>query len=127
MTRWTVVLAAFLLVLGTHPHLGAQEATAEIEVVVWGQIKHLVHDCPIDARGRIEAYAPDLVTCRLRALDADSLWTPAVFSVELEGPPGRVEASVADSTLTMSLVSRSGLPGVRVLFRATPVPFPDGG
>jgi hypothetical protein len=122
MMRWLMVL----VLLALAAPLQAQEATAEIEVVVWGQVRFLVHDCPLDANGRIESYAPGQVTCRLRALDADSLWTPAVFAAEVLGPTGRVEVAVADSTLTMTLLTRTGLPGVRVVLTAGPKPLGGG-
>lgn len=120
--RWLVVLA--LALLAFVPDVGAQEATAEIEVVVWGLPAFLQHDCPIDDRGRIQTYAPQQITCRLQALDADSLWTPATFAAEVLGPGGRVEATVADSTLTLNLLLRTGLPGVRVVLTAAPVEWP---
>ena len=117
MKHWTLmVLALFALAAP----LQAQEVTAEIEVVVWGKVTYLTHTCPLDASGRVESYAPGQFVCTLRALDADSLWTPAVFSAEILGPQGRVTATVADSTLTVNLLSRTGLPGIRVVLTASP-------
>jgi hypothetical protein len=124
--KWLVMVAALLLAFA--PQAGAQEVvTEEIEVVVWGLPAFLQHDCPIDDRGRIQTYAPLVVTCKLRALDADLLWTPATFAVEVLGPTGRVEATVADSTLTMNLLASTGLPGVRIVLTAAPVVWPRAG
>jgi hypothetical protein len=124
-----LVMAALAL-LAFAPGAGAQEVqSAEIEVIVWGYPVSIAHDCPLDDRGRIQSYAPLVVTCVLRALDAEGLWTPATFVAEILGPEGRVEATVADSTLTLSLLARTGLPGVRVVLTPAPVvwPRPDGG
>ena len=126
--KWLVMVALALLAFA--PGAGAQEVqSAEIEVIVWGYPVALAHDCPLDDRGRIQSYAPLVVTCTLRALDAEGLWTPATFAAEVLGPTGRVAATVADSTLTLTLISRTGLPGVRIVLTPAPIvwPRPEGG
>ena len=59
--KWLVMVALALLAFA--PGAGAQEVvTEEIEVIVWGLPAFLEHDCPIDDRGRIQTYAPLVVT-----------------------------------------------------------------
>lgn len=116
--------SALLALLLATPVIG-QQPTVEFDVVAWGAIKYVSHDCPIDERDRIERYAPDVVTCTLRALDVDSAWTPANFTAT-STDPSRVAVSVTDSTLTINILRRAGLPGVRVTIEARPILFLAG-
>ena len=127
--RWLLLLITFLFIFIPRASQAQEQevVSAEIEVIIWGLPAYFQHNCPIDDRGRIQTYAPQQVTCTMRALDAEGHWTPAVFSVEILGPSGRVEATVADSTLNLNLISRTGIPGVRVIFEARPFVWPRGG
>ena len=101
------------------------QAVVEFDVVAWGAIVAVSHDCPIDERDRIERYAPAEVSCTLRALDADSLWTPASFTAT-SSDSSRVAVTVQDSTLIIQIVRRAGVPGVRVRIEAHPILFLAG-
>ena len=114
-------LVMFLMSGATTPGVEAQ-AVVEFDVVAWGAIVAVAHNCPLDERGRIERYVPAEVSCTLRALDADSMWTRATFSAT-SSDSSRVMVTVQDSTLTITIVRRAGLPGVRIHIEAHPLLF----
>jgi len=100
----------------------AQEPpTIQFQVVGYGPIAGLEHDCPLDAQGKLTRYVPAEITCTLRALDAEGLWTPANFEITLSGPADRIGVEVVDSILTIRIIRTTGLPGVSVKIEAFPV------
>ena len=125
MLNWLRSFFALAIILMSGAAGLEAQAVVEFDVVAWGAIVAVAHNCPLDERGRIERYAPTEVSCTLRALDADSLWTPASFTAT-SSDSSRVEVTVQDSTLTITIMRRAGLPGVRVSIEAHPLLFLAG-
>jgi hypothetical protein len=126
-SKWSIVVV-FLCLLSARDLIwtsGAAEAqetqTIEFQVVGYGPIAGLEHNCPLDESGRLTRYVPATIVCSLRALDAEGLWTPANFSVTLSGPADRIGVEVADTLLTIRILRTTGIGGVRVTIEATPV------
>jgi len=122
---WRIIFAALAVMLAPIWTSGTVEAqnppTVQFIVVGYGPIATLEHDCPLDAQGKLTRYVPAEITCTLRALDAEGLWTPANFEVTLSGPPDRVTVEVVDSVLTIRIIRTTGLPGISVKIEAFPV------
>jgi len=123
-------LASLVLLVGLPSIAASQDPpSVEFDVVAWGAIAYVTHDCPIDERGRIERTVPAQVVCTLQALDVDSLPTRASFAVT-SSDTMRVAVDVDNlcpsgeypcATLTLDIVRRAGLPGVRIRIEAHPI------
>ena len=116
------MLALLLAPIWTSGTVEAQDPpTVQFIVVGYGPIATLEHDCPLDTQGKLTRYVPAEITCTLRALDAEGLWTPANFEVTLSGPADRVGVEVVDSLLTIRILRTTGVQGVSVQIEAFPV------
>jgi len=126
MLRWSRSIVAALCIpaaLTWSPLTSeAQEAVPlEFTVVGYGPIATIEHNCPIDDQGKLTRYVPITIVCKVRALDAEGLFTPANFVATLSGPADRVAVEVVDTLMTIRILRTTGIQGVSVKLEAFPV------
>lgn len=103
------VLGAFLiafLLLATRPTGStAQEPdTLTIEVLGYGLVAGVGHNCPIDNNGKVASYVGAEIQCPVWVVDADG-----------DETPGHIIVEVADSAFVQAFVTGDSLLTVRVL------------
>lgn len=110
-----LILALMVLFLFNAPQVGGQEVdTLTVDVVGYGLVAGVAHNCPIQENGRLEAYVGVLITCPVWVVDLDGVRTPGHITLEV-ADDRFVEASVIGDTLLSIRVLQKGNTRIRLV------------